>query len=407
MYIVKLLRFLRGYVRFFARGGSIERFINLCAHHGIPTWGCRKTEEHFTGYTSANGYRRMHRLSRKAGVRLRAGERHGLPFLTFRYRRRIGITAGAVLFALAMLLSQQFIWVVQVEGNESVDTQLLQNALSEAGVRRGVLKHNVDTGFVGREMMLRVDDLSFAAVYLHGTTATLVVRERAKPPRKIDTGVPANVVASQDGQIKRMEVIDGVAVCKAGDAVRAGDLIVSGVYEDRWGLTHFMRANAKVIAHVPQSLEVQVPLLQEQVRQTGKVTRRRYLEVMGLRVPLFLYHGLEGDYKLEQTCLHPTVFGMELPFEISRETYIFYERDEQEISPELALRMAERELLKKEQAAWGDAILMRQAAASTENGILTLRGEYVVEVDIAEQVEIPVHDRKNLEDPKPIREGGY
>ena len=37
---------------------------------------------------------------------------------------------------------------------------------------------------------------------IRGTTATLLVRERVRPPEKIDTDVPANVVAARDGQIK-------------------------------------------------------------------------------------------------------------------------------------------------------------------------------------------------------------
>lgn len=147
-----------------------------------------------------------------------------------------------------------------MQGNERVDSQVLLQALEELGVRRGVLKSGLDAREIQLEVQLKVDDLSWAALNIRGTTATLLVRERTVPPQKIDTKVPANVVAARDGQIVSMAVTDGRAAVRKGDAVREGEILVSGVFEDRWGLNHLLRANAKVIARVPESLAVEVPL---------------------------------------------------------------------------------------------------------------------------------------------------
>lgn len=407
MYIVKLLRFLRGYVRFIARSGSIERFINLCAHHHIPTWGGRKTENVFSGYTSVNGYKGMHRLARKAGVRTRVTERHGLPFILHRYQKRIGVAAGVLLFVVVLFLSQQFVWIVRVEGCERLEQQQLINALNELGVKRGTLKSGIDVKYVKQNMLLKVSDLAWATLNLRGTTATLVVRERIMPPQKIDISVPANVVAAQDGLIERMVVTDGKAVLKVGDTVCKGEIIVSGVFEDRWGLSHLLRANAEVIAHVPESLEVRVPLKQEKARQTGEVIKRRYLELPGVRLPLFIYTGLEGDYKVETMTRRPKLLGVEIPLDITRESYIFFERDYEEISSDEALRIAQKQLLQKEEDTWGDAVIERNVCARTENGVLVLTGEYIVEKDIARQVEIPLLNQKEKTDGKPPRVAGY
>ncbi|MEM1483650.1 sporulation protein YqfD [Oscillospiraceae bacterium PP1C4] len=407
MYIIRLLRYLRGYVKFISRSVSIERFINLCVHHGIVTWGTRRTEGSFSGYTSVRGYRRMHRLARKAGVCTRVTERHGVPFILHRYRKRMGIAVGVLLFAVFLIGTQQFVWVVRVEGCQKLEQRVLLNALEELGVKRGVLKNSIQPSEIREQLTLMVNELAWATLNIRGTTATLLIRERTPPPPKIDTNAPANIVAAQDGQIRRMEVTDGRAVLKTGDTVRAGEIIVSGINQDRWGLTHLVRANARVIAHVPQTLEVQVPLNQETVHLTGEVIKRRYLEVFDVRLPLFIYSGLEGDYKIERLSGTPEILGVRMPFEITRETYIFYERDQQMIREETALRIAQQQLMHKEKETWGNAILKATHKASEENGILTLTGEYVVETDIAKQVEIPVFDRKEQEKLKKPREGGY
>lgn len=407
MIFLKLLRYLRGYVKFITRSEAVERFINLCAHHHIPLWGGRKKEQEFTAYTSVDGYRRIHSQASKAGVRTRILERHGLPFVLHRYRKRLGIAVGVGLFVLFLVISQQFIWVIQVEGCERMEPQQLVNALEELGVKRGTLKSTVDAKQVQQEMLIKVNDLAWSALNLRGTTATLVIRERVLPPQKIDTNVPANVVATQDGQIKRMKVTDGKAVLKVGDTVRAGEIIVSGIYEDRWGLTHLLRAKAQVTAHVPQTLETRVPLEQTAIKPTGEIIKRRYLEVMGARLPLFIYSGLDGDYKIERVTRAPEVLGFTMPFEITRECYIFYEKEQREINADTALHVAEQQLARLEREKLDGTVLSRQVQATVEDGVLTLTGEYLVETDIARQVEIPVFDRKAQEKQKKPREGGY
>lgn len=349
----------------------------------------------------------MHRLARKASVCTRVVERHGLRFAIHRYRRRIGIAVGAVLFAAFLIGSQQFVWAVKIEGCQQLEEQILRNVLEELGVGWGVPKKSIDTREVQQQITLKVKELSWAALNLQGTTATLVIRERTPPPAKIDTDLPANVVAAQDGQIKRMRILDGKAVLKEGDTVRAGEIIVSGINEDRWGLTHLVRANAQVIAHVSKTIEVEIPLSQEHLNMTGELIKRNYLDIFGVRLPLFLYSGLEGEYKLEKRSNTPTVFGVELPFDITRESYIFFEREERTITEETALHLAKQQLQRREKELPRDAIIRADSTAVVENGILKLTGEYIVEADIAKQVEIPIFDREKEQKPKKIREGGY
>ena len=45
MFIIRLLRFLLGYVKFEATGVFCERFINLCSYGGIKIWAIIKRED--------------------------------------------------------------------------------------------------------------------------------------------------------------------------------------------------------------------------------------------------------------------------------------------------------------------------------------------------------------------------
>ena len=191
--------------------------------------------------------------------------------------------------------------------------------------------------------------------------------------------------------------------------MHTGDIIVSGIIEDRWGMTHLLRANARVFARVPQTLEARVPLVLEEPVPTGRIVKRRYLELAGVRLPLFIYSGLEGDYKLERVTSQPKAGPIDLPFCVTRETYIFYELQKEQLGQQAALRLAQRQLEALERETWDqDAVKKRDVSASVENGELVLRGDYIVEMDIARQVEIPVTQYSQEKDEKkPARAGGY
>ena len=74
-------------------------------------------------------------LARKAGARLRAGKRRGLPFLWNRLRGRPGLLfGGAAFFALLCAFSQCF-WTVEVTGCRTIpETGAARGA---CGIRRG------------------------------------------------------------------------------------------------------------------------------------------------------------------------------------------------------------------------------------------------------------------------------
>lgn len=406
MLIIKLLRYLKGYVEFIVRSGPVERFLNLCVSRRLPVWDCRKTDGALTGRTTISGYKGMSEFAHKAGVCPKITRRHGLPFLLRRYRKRVGIAAGILLFWGILAVSQQFIWVVRVEGCKNLDPRVLTQALEELGVSRGTPKASVHPSEIRREITLKVDELSWAALNVRGVTATLVVRERTPITPKIDTNVPANVVAAAGGQIYRIEATDGKTLLKPGDTVLPGDIIVSGIIQDRWGATHLLRANARVLAKVDKRIVVKIPLEQKTAELTGRVVKRHYIEVAGIEIPLFIYRGLEGTNKVERMSYYPEIFGVSLPIPISRESHIFYTERLEKISEEMALRLAQQELGRKEREL-GENVLSRELSAVVESGELVLTGEYTVLENIGKQVEIPVNDRKEQEKPKKPREGGY
>jgi len=104
MFIIKLLRRLRGFVRFSLKGGFPERLISLASREGIKIRDIHKTNEGISAYASASDYKRLRRHARNCGCRMRVERKYGLPFFFQRNRKRKGLLLGAVAALILLIL---------------------------------------------------------------------------------------------------------------------------------------------------------------------------------------------------------------------------------------------------------------------------------------------------------------
>ena len=388
MFVIRLIRFARGTVQFTVRDGFLERFINLCAQNRVPVWEGRRDGSRYTARTTLKGIKRLPELAQKAGVILETDRRGGAPVILHRYRKRTGLFAGVGMVAAAILVLGCFIWQVRVEGLQTIPEGEVYSALEELGVRRGALRRNIDAREVERMLMLRLDKAAWVAVNLRGSTAVVEIQERVVPPVRIDDNVPHNVVATKPGFITYMEVYNGQPTVKVGDSVDTGEILVSGIMEDKKGRNRTVHARAKVLAQTQEKLSVEVPYRQEVYSVRG-VMVRRYLNVLSVQLPMFWGKPLEEPYKAEVATFDIPVVSKIAPITWSRENYLLLETDYREISPEEAKAMAEEQLAALEKKTFeGMTVVERHLSGQELDGRFLLEGVYLCQQDISEEKEI-------------------
>lgn len=402
MSIISIIRFFRGTVRFSVRDGFLERFINLCAQNRVPIWDGRRQGSRYTACTTLAGSRRLPELAQKAGVILEDGHRGGVPVLLHRYRKRTGLFAGGMLVAVAILILGCFIWQVQVEGLVTIPREEVETALRELGVVQGALRRDIDAREVERQLMLRLDKAAWVAVNLRGSRAVVEIQERVVPPERIDDRTPHNVVAAKPGFITYLEVYNGQPTVKAGDSVEAGDILVSGIMEDKKQRNRTVHARAKVLAQTREELSVEVPYLQESYTVRG-VAVRRYLDILSVQLPLFWGTPLEEPYKLEAATFDIPLLSILAPVRWSRENYLLLNREERTISPQEAMALAQERLAALEEKTFeGMEVLQREVSGQELEGRFRLEGSYLCQEDIGEEREILTGEEiPGLEAPPP------
>ncbi|MBE6634395.1 MAG: hypothetical protein E7620_08675 [Ruminococcaceae bacterium] len=251
--------FLFGGRRVTARGARAHELLNLCMRLGVDFDGFRGDGEEISlecGYVAA---KKLQRAAEAESLTLSVSELRGLPSVGFFLIRRWGLLLGALCAVLLLCLSQEYVWSVRVTGNQTMTVGEVREELEACGFGVGSRIGQVAMNELENRVLLQSDQLAWITVRMEGTVAVVQVLERATSPEE-EPKRPANLVAAKDGQIEGLELFRGECVIKQGQAVRAGELLVSGVYDSQTVGARFTRAAGRVFARTETDFHVEIPL---------------------------------------------------------------------------------------------------------------------------------------------------
>lgn len=388
MFFIRFLRWLLGWVRLETEGGFPEKLLNGAAKGGFALWNSCRQGVRMTTCCYARQYKRLRPLAKKACVRMRVLERHGLPFFFHRYRARAGLAAGVLVYALLLQFLSGRIWIVSIEGNEQVKEASIREVLEPLGVREGGDFKKLDVPSLQLTALQSLPDLTWLAVNLEGSTVHVKVRERGSHAPMEDDAFPSNIKAARDGRILKIEVTSGQAMVQAGDAVTKDTLLIGGVVESKTGPL-MKRSSGRVIAETSRSLTVEVPLEETLLLPTGDSIFRPVFTLFGIRVPLFTDGTIPKEHALETHRHMLTAYGKALPVGFVCDRYTLLEPSPVSRTEEEAAELAAALLHERELAELGRAeITASDRTGRVENGVYSLTGTYVCIEDIGVEEQI-------------------
>lgn len=400
MLMKKLIRYCRGTVQFTVVGPYPERFLNLCSQGGVGLWASRRVENGITACCAQCHRPRLEYYAQKSGCTLEIGRCSGMKNTARRYRRRTGLWIGAGLLVVGLLAMSRFVWRVEVQGTERLEPEVITAALAEYGVRSGALASGIDARTVERQMQIRFEEIAWITVNVEGSRVTAIIEETVPPPAVVEDGIPTNLIAAETGFITKVEVQNGNPVVKPGDSVQAGDLLVSGIMDNKVGESRTAHARGQVYAQVRTKLEIFTPYEQSDYVLRG-IARRRYLRIFGVEVPLQIKGIPDGPYRVEHTAKEPQGLWALLPVTLREDCYLLMREVKKTVTPQEAMRQAEKALALREQD-WAEAKIISREAVGTESPEgYTLTVEYLLEKQIAVEAPVQTEERQKA----PIPEG--
>ena len=269
MYIQILKNYLLGYVRIIIEGYFIERLMNLCSNKGILIWNSkRKKTTLLEANVSIKDFRQIVKIAKQAKCKVSIKQKKGLPFIFNRYRKRKIFFFSLILIIVAIISLSNFVWNIEVIGNEKIDKEEILQTLKKEGLEVGTLKNKVNTKEIINKMRLDRNDLAWIGIDIRGTNAIVKVVEADKKPDIIKEDEYCNIVATKAGIIEKVNAINGTPLVKKGDVIKEGTPVIGGWLEGKYTGIRYVHANGSVQAKVWYTQNEKVELNQVVSRKT-------------------------------------------------------------------------------------------------------------------------------------------
>jgi len=194
----------------------------------------------------------------------------GFPAFLYRHRLRVGALLGIVFGILLTVFSGEFIWQIEITGNELMTDGEVLTLLRDEGVYEGAYAKDIDALAVANRI-LQKSDLAFIGVNIVGNRVEAVVLEEKRGEEEKKDPAPSNVVAKKNGVIVSVILESGVSKLRAGQTVSQGELLISGVNELRNGGYHYQAARGQVFAETLNEITIRQSLIRYEKRYTGEI----------------------------------------------------------------------------------------------------------------------------------------
>lgn len=285
------LSFWEGRVTLCADERCGTALLNLFMDHAIPYDGFTVCGDCVRFTISARNAERVLALCKPMGICLSVVERRGFPQAWRRYGRRVGMWLGGIVAASLIFAASRVVWDIRITGNEQLEAREIEAMLKESGLSVGTYLPTLDTDLVENRLLLAHREIGWISVNIKGTTANVEIVETVRGGTAQTEA--ANLIATRDGRIERVEAYDGNVCVKVGDVVREGQVLVSGVYEGSGGLRS-TRATGAIYARTVRDFMIEIPLQCTKKVYTGREWREKYINFFSNRIKVFANTGNVG-----------------------------------------------------------------------------------------------------------------
>ncbi len=263
----------------------------------------------------------LRELTERCRGELRVLELRGGSKSRARLRARKALLLALALVLALLLSSSLFIWEIRVQGCENLSQGQILRALADCGVEPGCFWPGISVDLVRSRMLTELPELAWMTLRVSGSRAVVLVQERREKPEIYREEQAADLVAAAPGVIREMTVLNGRALVQPGDAVLAGEVLVSGSMESLTAPTRSVRARAEIRADTWHELTAVCPLEMLQQRETGRSSSRFSLQFGKKRLKISGFSGKALDEC--DTIVHEYSLGIEglfsLPVKLIRE----------------------------------------------------------------------------------------
>lgn len=288
MHIKLLFILLFGYVRIEVEGYYVERFINICTNRKLLIWNLKREKgvKLFLNI-GIKDFRKVIPIARKTNCKVKILKKRGIPFLLNKYKKRKIFAICLIIIAILIFISSKYVWNIDIQVEENLEITNIVEDLKETGLKKGILKSNIDTDKIINKIRLERNDIAWIGIDIKGTNVIVSIVKADASPEIIDNSSNSNIVAKKSGIITKIIARNGTAQVKVGDTVQKGDILIAGYMQGKYTDTRYLHSLGDVEAKVWYENAKKISFQEEVHLQTGNIENKYEIGISKLRVKLY------------------------------------------------------------------------------------------------------------------------
>ena len=315
-----------GFVRAQIISADSMDFLWKLAKENIPVTDVKFTDLlTFQLTVSAKCLQKLQEVSQRENVQLRILQNLGVFHILISKLKRPLIPFAVLIWVALLLYLPSKVLFVNVIGNNQIDTERILEKAEICGLSFGADRRKIRSEKIKNALLSEIPELQWVGVNTRGCLAEITVQERVLPARDQGALPVGNIVASRDGVITEIVTTRGTALCRPGQAVSKGQLLVSGYTDSGFALRAEV-ASAEVFA-VTERPQTAVWMQKSFFRGENIDTCAEYSIQIGKNVVELFRRGKVPDSrccKILETAVLTLPGGFCLPIKLIKETNMQY-----------------------------------------------------------------------------------
>ena len=372
-----LYRSVSGAIRLKILSGDIPHAIKMLERENIPAYHLQIEDAVTLSFTISRQYlKKLQRICERKGYTIQIVKMEGLFWPLRRLLSRPVLLIGMILLILAASFIPGRILFIRTEGHALVSTRYILEQAENCGLSFWVKRRDIRSERIKNRLLESIPQLQWVGVNTYGCRAVITVRERSAAISDETTAAVSHIVAARDGVVQSCTVTQGCRNCTVGQAVKTGDILISG-YTDCGLTVTAEQAKGRIFAQTQRRVAAAMPLKCQMQSRNGASTTRFGLIIGKKRINFYKGSGISGGScdKMYSKYVLTLPGGFALPVALLKESTIScYLIDAMGDSPDKFLENQTDAYLLKQMT--NGTLLRKSEVIEEQDGVLQLTGVY-------------------------------
>lgn len=221
-------------------------------------------------------------LVESLGGRINIIKSAGFVFFLGNIKKKLSLVIGGVMFLCIIYYLSTYIWAIEVDVQQNIPPFEIRKQLNSIGIKPGIPKNSIDVKEIEKQLENISSEILWLRVRIEGSTLKVVVEEKINPPQE-QSYEYGNLVATMEGEVKRVYTFAGRAKVKSGQLVKAGDVVIEGIDGSEGG-EYILPPRGMVIANTFYEKSMNVKVNGTTLERSGEKDSDIYINIFGKKI---------------------------------------------------------------------------------------------------------------------------